>query len=67
MIIYWLFMSVCFAFLTCALWRWTHVTREILEVRKGEFLLEHLDWTRNARPSRVGPRKRGLLASFLGK
>jgi hypothetical protein len=59
-------MSLCFAFLSCALWRWTFVTREMLETRRHGLMMEHLDWTRTVRPSRTGPRKRGLLASLLG-
>jgi hypothetical protein len=66
MMLHWLFVSLCFALLSYALWRWTHVTRDMLETRRHGLLMEHLDWTRTTRPTRVA-RKRGFLDSIIGR
>ena len=65
--LHWLFVSLCFALLSYALWRWTLVTRDMLETRRNEMLLDHLDWTRNVRPSRPAPRKKGVLDTLFGR
>lgn len=67
MVANWLVVFLGLALLCFALWRWVRATRALFESRRHGALMAHLDWTRNARPSRIAPQRKGALATLLGR